>query len=1677
MKRYALVLFSIAIAVLVLAGITFTLSNQAHAATPSSSSATSLVITDSVRWPQGALFSSNAVSPTYIVSDSISGTVPFKWIEIAHTGAHLTLVDQDGYYDGDEGHAAVTLPFYFPFYTNVYRTLRVSANGHLYFGGDENAGVVNSIPYSMTPNNLIAAFGSDLYVHPNVSDIYYQHQITPEERVVIEFVDAQWCCGLNDSHTFEIVLYPDGRILMQYDRIRYQSNLHARVIVGIENKDGTEGLAYYDDWFDENDALRDKLAVLFDPGDSLFGDVYLFPDAYVEWADRGDVLAFDADVINLSGMTSTFDVTYTLRVSSATPAALWPVGVPTQTGAITCPGFSSLNITAAIPILADWDDLATLAITVRSTLSSTVSRTMVITYGVAQRDLQVGKRLASMAPAPGGSFLYQLAVTNTTYPGSNRGAAAHGVVITDVLPISATVDDWFWNTPGGGHVGQVELGVSGTQPVLIWQLGALDVSQSAWLYVALDQTPPLPIGAQLVNSAFATMTLNAERGPFGNNQTVVNTTVIAPSLDFHIDKYFPGRNIVGPGQVATFTVHFYNEDNIYIEAVVITDTLPASTTLYATTWPTYTLIGNQVVFTVPRVANGYWNEMYFQVGVSVPLTIPVGALLTNTVEITTGAPLVGFAHQAGDSDSEVVDVVDSNPDLWVEKRLPTYAGGIVQVPEPGGDYRYWIRFGNDGIVNVYSVTVTDTLPISYVTLVEATSNIATADVYTDTPGVVVWKFLQLLDGQNGWGSVLVHIDENVPAGTSLVNCAEITTTSSISDRLPYNNVSVVTATLRGADVTLHKTARPAGAIRPGEWLTYTLSFSNAGDLVAMGVYVRDWLPDGLADVFSTTAGIPLVFDPGPPLRWYVPGGLRPGEGGIITLIARVDEAHTWPAGSVLTNVATISTVTGEQPGNAPNGDAAANPIMAADVYVNKIGATMALPGELLTYTIRYGNRGNLGASGVWLTDTLPISTTYMTDTSGLPVNQIGNQVGWFIGSVPPSTQKAAFTLTLNLDPAVPVGAVVLNTLNVAASDYDGDRTNNQALWRTAVGYDLTPSYKLVNGTNGAWVNPGERVTYTIILSNAGPYNAANVQVRDPLPAFATLVPGSLAATVGNYGYGSGVVTWTGAVSGYAQVQVTFQVTIAMGQILPHGLEIVNTATISDGVNQIVASVPVTLAGPLLDVPATRKTVSNAGPVPGDMVTYTIVVQNDGSLGANAIVTDTLPAGYVDYVPGTAQTSSGVLDDSNTPMLVWRGGVSAEARVVITVPVIVTALGGNSFDNVAWINDGADVFTRSVNVTMRAPDLGGSSKVAIPDQMGQNEPVNFVITVINRGDGLAAAARVTDTLPAGVSYMGGTTATLGSLDDSALPDIVWTGALQPGDRVTITIPATITAVPGSVVVNHANVNDGIGRITLLAATVRVYAADLSSSYKLGPFQAVPSSTLYYMLVVSNAGKSAANFVVTDVLDADTAYVVGSANPTPASYVGGMLVWTGTVQPLYTATLTFQAFLSPTQRLQVANVAWFDDGAGHVYSYTATTLVSRPRLEAAKLVEPSAAQPNQRITYTLVISNVGNTWLNFVLTDTLPNYTYGCQLVSLTPPSFPSLPRCPGDTLTFNGSLGAGERVAVKFSVMVQGGVPLGWTIVNTATLDALNDDAPAFTRSASVIVGHRIFLPIVLRNNS
>jgi len=173
----------------------------------------------------------------WIDSDEAGGPT-FGWVDISATGTPVVLDDDD--YVGP-----IPIGFGFPLYDNVYTELYICSNGMISFGEGWIYTTNTDLPYTGTPNNLIAMWWDDL--NPEAyGDIYYEYD-SENDRFIVSFVGVPnyLSQGGTGALTFEAMLYPSGRIELEYNVMDPGDDAQglAGATIGIENIDGTDGLA------------------------------------------------------------------------------------------------------------------------------------------------------------------------------------------------------------------------------------------------------------------------------------------------------------------------------------------------------------------------------------------------------------------------------------------------------------------------------------------------------------------------------------------------------------------------------------------------------------------------------------------------------------------------------------------------------------------------------------------------------------------------------------------------------------------------------------------------------------------------------------------------------------------------------------------------------------------------------------------------------------------------------------------------------------------------------------------------------------------------------------------------------------------------------------------------------------------------------------------------------------------------------------------------------------------------------------------------------------------------------------------------------------------------------------------------------------------------------------------
>lgn len=180
----------------------------------------------------------------------------YNWIDISDVGTQVSFANND------TGTDLIPIGFTFNFYGEDYTQFRINPNGWIGFGNDNSQYNNFSIPSSSAPKPALLTFWDDLNPeneNPNGApggNVYYHSNA---ERLVVWFDDVvEWSNWNPDGiYNFQMILYPNGEILFQYNSMNGTTN---SATIGIQNAGGSDGLqvAYNSNYVENNLAIRFK---------------------------------------------------------------------------------------------------------------------------------------------------------------------------------------------------------------------------------------------------------------------------------------------------------------------------------------------------------------------------------------------------------------------------------------------------------------------------------------------------------------------------------------------------------------------------------------------------------------------------------------------------------------------------------------------------------------------------------------------------------------------------------------------------------------------------------------------------------------------------------------------------------------------------------------------------------------------------------------------------------------------------------------------------------------------------------------------------------------------------------------------------------------------------------------------------------------------------------------------------------------------------------------------------------------------------------------------------------------------------------------------------------------------------------------------------------------------------
>ena len=1012
----------------------------------------------------------------------------------------------------------------------------------------------------------------------------------------------------------------------------------------------------------------------------------------------------------------------------------------------------------------------------------------------------------------------------------------------------------------------------------------------------------------------------------------------------------------------------------------------------------------------------------------------------------------------------------------------------------GTNVTYRITISNAGPASSRSFVVTDTLPAATTFVSCAATG---GGVCSGSGNRRTVSFSDLGGGASATVTLVATVGASVAHGTAITNRARA---NSSSDPNSSNNSAAVTVTASNpaADLSVTQAASP-NPVQVGANLTYTLTLRNAGPTAASSVTLTDTLPGATSFVSCTATGGGACGGAGNN-RTVSFGSLAAGATATVTLVAKVGSAVA--DGTVINNRARVRASSPVDPDATDNLAAASvtasNP--TADLSVTQAASPNPVQaGANLTYTLTVSNAGPRAASSVTVTDTLPGATSFVSCVAGFGgvCGGAGNNRTVSYGSLAVGA-SATVTLVAKVGSAVANGTVINNRARVrASSPVDPDATDNLAATSVTASNssaDLTVTHQSITPNP---VAAGANLTYTLKVINRGPQAASSVTLTDTLPAGTSFV--SCSATGGGVCGGSGSARTVSFGSLASEISVTATLVAQVGSTVADGTVLRNIARVQgtgasdpNTVNNAsAASVTATNAGSGADLGV----VAAASPNPvqvGANLTYTLTVSNAGPAAASSVtLTDTLPTA-TSFV-SCAATGGGVCGGSARNRTVSFGSLAAGASATATLVAKVgsTVANGTVINNRARVSasspvdpDASDnLATASATASSSSADLTVTHQSITPDPVAAGANLTYALKVINRGPQAASSVTLTDTLPAGTSFVSCSATSGGVCGGAGSARTVSFGSLASGTSVTATLVAKVgsTVADGTVLRNIARVQ-GTGAsdpntvnntsVASVTATNAGSGADLGVGAVASPNPVQVGGNVTYTLTLSNAGPTAASSItLTDTLPVGTSYV--SCAATGGGVCGGSArnrtVSFGSLAAGASATVTMVAKVSSTvaegtvirntARVRASSPA--DPNAANDAATAAVTASSGGAdVTVAKSAAPDPVAVGSNLTYTINVVNQGPAATSVTLTDTLPPWT-----------SFVSCAAtgggiCGGSaknrTVSF-GSLAAGASATVTLVAKVGTTTPDRTVIRNTARVSSTTADPNTVNNAASALV--------------
>jgi len=714
-----------------------------------------------------------------------------------------------------------------------------------------------------------------------------------------------------------------------------------------------------------------------------------------------------------------------------------------------------------------------------------------------------------------------------------------------------------------------------------------------------------------------------------------------------------------------------------------------------------------------------------------------------------------------------------------------------------------------------------------------------------------------------------------------------------------------------------------------------------------------------------------------------------------------------------------------------------------------------IAGNPLTYTLSVTNLGPSLATGVTITDTLPGGVTYTSDSAGCGYNSTTGRVICSLGDV---DVGAEITRTVE----VLVNSSALGTLEnraqVGSGDTDTNTANNLAVLTT----NVTTSADLVVSVleSSDPLIAGDFITYTASITNSGPSDASNVILDNRYQPGITFITSSVLCNQHDHELNCPL--------GMIPANNRVDVLLTFGTDPGRTQGLTNTATVlADTIDTNLTNNSDTDETSLVsssDVTIT-KTASTGQVLPGEVLSYTLTITNNGLSNAQDVsVSDSLPSQvlYQSYT-STKGLCSGTLTITCTPGLMSPAEVVTIVLRGIADPLAAPGIFSNTAVVTTTTSDpipGNNSASAEVTIAEEYADLQVTKSDSV-DPLLAGELLTYTIGITNTGPADASNVVVTDTLPSGLTLVSATPS-----QGTCTGTICALGWISATHTATITLVADVdTSLGGvinnTVIVSGNEVDPVPGDNTATEQTTILPLADLALQKTGSPDPVHAGELLTYRLTVTNLGPSAAADVhLVDDLPAEVAFI--SVQPA-CGYSGGIVDCTlGSLMPGATIPVTITVRVSTSATGTITNLA-------AVSTSTADGVPSNNQAQVVSTLLPPDLVPPV-VNWTSPVGDEGQ--LNV-----------GCQVVHLEVNATDNVAVYRVRFYRWDHSINDYVDVGYDYSAPYQWELdtcilPLGWNQIFAAAQDTSGNPMNWSNRKRILLRrSYMLFLPAVMQNNN